>query len=452
MSRETVLLVEDDEAMRESCRQALEQRGFRVLMAPSPIEAEPVLLRENLDIVLTDLRMPHGGGLEVLRASRSAAPDLPVILITAYPSVESAVEAFKGGVIDYVVKPFTSEQLMRAVEGALRVGRACQRSKLLRSVGQGDAGGAEMVGNSPVFRDMLARVRQIAGIEGPVLIQGETGTGKELVARSIHRLSARSAGPFVAVNCAALPDALFEADLFGIEKGAFTGVTVSRPGFLEQAQGGMLFLDGIGDMTPAAQGKLLRCFEDKTCRRVGGTRPYAVDVRVLASSNKNLCEMVRAGRFREDIYYRLASLEVVVPPLRERAQDVPLLAVAFLDRLSAEDKAGRILGFSDEALQMLVDQPWPGNVRELLNAVRKAYVASSGPLIEAADLTRSGAIVPSQPGTSTSARRVAVSDFEREYVVEALRRHGGNVTHAARALGVHRTTLQRLMRKYGLSL
>lgn len=446
---ERILLVEDDEDMRESCRQAQEAAGHVVVEAGSAREAEPILLREEFDLVITDLRMPHGGGEEVLRLVKSISPETPVLVITAYPSVESAVEAFRGGVTDYLLKPFTGDQLVEAIERAMASKHAGDRATLLRRIGSGAADMPEMMGASESFRSMLVTIRRIAPLDGAVLVYGETGSGKELVTSAIHRLSQRSAGPFVIVNCAAIPENLLEAELFGFERGAFTGATGSKAGLFEAADSGSLFLDEVAELSASAQAKLLRCIEGKAVRRIGALHDRPVDARILAATHKDLREEVAGGRFREDLFYRLAVLEVRVPPLRERPEDILSLAADFLDRF--RKKAGRdVIGFSDAALDRLAQHGWPGNVRELQNVIQKALASCATSVIEVDDLQLRSSPAAPMSAAAPDRRRWAIDEYERKHVTEALAQHAGNVTHTARALGVHRTTLQRLIKRLGI--
>jgi DNA-binding NtrC family response regulator len=430
---ETILVVDDDDAMRESCVQALEEAGSPCPSAASPVEAEPIL--PAIDLVITDLRMPDGGGTRVIEVAHSVSPDVPIILITAFPSVESAVDAFKSGVVDYLPKPFSGDQLLSAVEHALRVSRVRDRGELLHRMGPVSTDVPEIIGNSPRMREMLAEVRRVAPFDAPVLIGGETGSGKDLVAKLIHRLSPRAAAPFLAQNCAAMPEGLLEAEIFGHERGAFTGAIAARPGLLEQATPGSLFLD-----------------EWRSRRR----SPRALEAAVAGGdARRSTCGSgdpqeprdEAAPAVREDVA-TLTALEVRVPPLRERVEDIPLLAVHFFEQCRA--RAGRpIVGFEDEALTLLSSHPWPGNVRELQNAIQKMLAHTTGPLIGPEDVLASGA-VPSSPVNEGGPLRTAVHEFERSRLAAVLEEHEGNVTHAARALGIHRTTLQRLMRKLDL--
>ena len=451
---ERILLVEDDEDLRSSCRQVLASAGYEVLEAGDALEAEPIVLREVIDLVITDLRMPHGGGEQVVHVVKSTTPDVPVVVITAYPSVESAVRAFRDGIADYILKPFTGEQLLDAVKRALSTKRADDSSILARRMGATVPELPAMLGGSPAFRAMLAEIRRVAPLEGNVLVTGETGSGKELVARAVHGFSRRASHALVVVNCAAIPENLLESELFGHERGAFTGAVAPKSGLLEEAHEGSLFLDEVAELTASAQAKLLRCLEDKAVRRVGSVRSRPVDARVIAATHKHLPEEVEQGRFREDLFYRLSVLDVRVPPLRDRPEDVLPLAVSFLDKLSKESERS-VVGFTEEALERLMDHAWPGNVRELQNVVQKGFARAEGAVIGADDLVLAhapGASAVAVAGGSTPRRwNKAVAEFEREHVRETLDLHDGNVTHAAKALGVHRTTLQRLMKRLGLA-
>ena len=444
----TLLLVEDDEGMRESCAQALRFDGYAVVECGSAEEAEPHLLQSIVDLVITDLNLPGASGERVVELAAAAAPDVPVIIITAFPSVESAVGALKHGVVDYLIKPFTLDQLVGAVKDAIAAGHARDHAALLKGVRPMEASSPEILGSSEALRAMLTQIRQAAQFDAHVLISGETGSGKELAARAIQRLSPRASKPFVAINCAAIPDTLFDSELFGHVKGAFTGAVSNHRGLLEQADGGTLFLDEIGDLSAPSQAKLLRALDTGTCRRVGGTTSLRVDVRVISATNKDLREEVVAGRFREDMFYRLAALEVDVPPLRERPEDVSLLAQRFLEDLRVN---GAPVGFSDAAIGMLQGYDWPGNIRELHNAIQRIVARARRAIVTTDDIIGSRVLGAHIGGeASPGSRQVAVTGFERQHVASVLATHEGNVTHAARALGVHRTTLQRLMRKYGL--
>ncbi|MBI2059958.1 MAG: sigma-54-dependent Fis family transcriptional regulator [Nitrospirae bacterium] len=437
-SHAKILVVEDDQAMQETCRQALGKVGYETVGATSPREAEPILLKEDIDLVVTDLKMPHGGGQEVLRTARKISPHLPVILITAYPSVQSAVDMFKRGLADYLTKPFTVDQLRQSVRAALQTGHARDRSELLRQVGPSDWEAPGLVGASARARALLAEIRRVAAAEAHVLVSGEAGAGREAVARAIHRFSARSVGPFVVLHCASIED--FPAA--ESRKGGWAGA-------LEQASRGSLFLDEVGDLPREFQPKLLGLGVAR-----GGKIAGSTDARVLAATFKDLREEVRAGRFREDAYYHLAGLDIHVPPLRERLEDVPAIAVAILDRMPGRGESPEIAGFAEEALERLSTYAWPGNLRELENTIRKAVARAEGPLIKAEDLDLGGSLsAASKKGATEKAspRDLAVGEYERKYITSALSDHDGNISHTAIALGVHRTTLQRLMKKHGIT-
>ncbi|MBI2890286.1 MAG: sigma-54-dependent Fis family transcriptional regulator [Nitrospirae bacterium] len=439
-----ILLVEDDEGMRETCRQALERAPYTVLGAASPVEAEPILLREELDLVVTDLRMPHGGGQEVLRAAHRVSPGLPVILITAYPSVESAVEAFKGGVVDYLTKPFTGDQLLDAVGSALRASHARDRADLLRRTNPTDSLLPEWIGDSPAMRALMAEVRRLATVEGNVLILGEIGSGRRMAARALHRFSRRSPVPLVEVTCTGTDTPPFEPEPFRLLRRVALRKGDVTPGLFEQAEGGGLFLAEVGDLSVEAQANLLLAMERVT--------PRKADVRVLASTSRDLSHEVRTGRFREDTLRRLRQIELPVPPLRERTDDIPRLALHFLDRFAKENSKIPVEAFTDDALSLLVEHPWPGNVDELRNTVLKAVAHATGSFISAEDLRRgAGLATPSQAQRKTPHPREAVlGHYEKSYLVRMLEQNGSNITHTARALGIHRTTLQRLVKRYGI--
>lgn len=448
-----ILIVEDDDLMRASCAQALRQsrEQHEILEAPSPREAEMILLREEVDLVVTDLRMPHGGGQEVTRAAKRVSPTLPVIVITAYPSVDSAVDTFKTGVVDYLVKPFTPEQLTEAARSALEAGRAGDRADLLRRRAPAETEFPEMIGHSDRFREFLREIRQAARADGNILISGEVGSGKELTARAIHRFSERAAGPFVSLVTSAVPASLVEDQLFGREKDPKS--QAARPGLLESAQSGFLFVDEAADLPVAALVKLIRAVADRSARRIGGSKPYPCDTRIVAATTRNLGDEARAGRLPQDALLDLAELEIHVPPLRERPEDIPELAIRFLDRFAPQGSRTIIEGFSDDALELLIRYPWPQNVSELKNAVGKIAAGATGRIISVDDVRRSR-VLGDQRITRRrpdAPRESALTQYEKHYLEAMLKRHSGNVTHTALALGVHRTTLQRLIRKLGIT-
>lgn len=448
---EKILIVEDDDYMRDSICQTLQEENYVVLNSSNPVDAERILLREDIDLIITDLKMPHGGGMKVVKLAKNVSPTLPVIMITAYPTVDSAVEAFKSGVTDYLVKPFTIDQLISSVEDVLKISRARDRADLLETLSRKESENNEILGSSEVMKSLLSSIRRIAPIQSNVLILGETGTGKELIAKSIHRLSRRASNPFVVINCAAIPESLFESELLGFEKGSFTGAFAAKAGLMEQAHRGTLFLDEIGELPLASQAKLLRCLEEKSVRRIGGQKNIPVDLRIIAATNKNLKQEVVNRQFREDLFYRIAVLEIEAPSLRSHPQDIPQLAVHYIKTLSPEKWNKVIHGISEEAIEVLLSYQWPGNVRELINSIQKAAAFAKGPLITADDLLNSGAI-PSQEENKLSLepRQRAMDEFEKNYIIQILKKNDWNISRSSKAIGVHRTTLQRLIKRYSI--
>jgi two-component system response regulator AtoC len=394
--------------------------------------------------------MPDMGGLDVLRVAKDVDPEIAVVLITAYPTVETAVEAMKVGAADYLAKPFSAEQLLAAVRLAVEKRSARETHGLLKGQLRRSARLSGIVGESPKMQALVEDVRKAAAVDASVLILGESGSGKELVARAIHDHSRRHARPFVAINCAAIPENLLEAELFGYERGAFTGALVSRAGLLETAEGGTVFLDEISEMSTHLQAKLLRALEERAARRLSGHKVVSFDVRFIAATNRDLHEEVNRERLRRDLFFRLAVIEINVPPLRERREDIPLLTACFLE--ACRTRGGKeISGISPEAMELLTRYAWPGNVRELKNAVERGVAYAAGPVVAAADLPPAVAKgLEPQPPSSYREWKKTVEQLERQYLESALGEHDGNVTRAAQALGIHRSTLQRLMRRLRL--
>ncbi|MFO7157009.1 MAG: sigma-54 dependent transcriptional regulator [Pseudomonadota bacterium] len=446
--RETVLVVDDDPGHLESVLRILEREGLRVLSAPSGENALETLRNEEIRVVVTDLMMPGMSGVALLRAAKAIAPHVEVVLMTAYGTVEAAVEAMKEGADDFLTKPLRRHQLVRTVKKALEKYRLLEENRRLREkVAQLSKVGG-LVGSSPAFRSAMETVRQAAASNATILLLGESGTGKELVARAIHELSPRASGPFVPIDCAAIPESLLESELFGHEAGAFTGATRRKEGRFEKADRGTLFLDEVGEMSPAVQAKLLRAIQEGEFVRVGGTQPVRVDVRIVAATNRDLQQEVREGRFREDLYYRLHVVQIRLPPLRERHGDVPLLAAHFLRRFSEENRR-EFEGFSPEALRALEAYSWPGNVRELENAIERAVVLARGSRIELEDLPETVREAVRQEGATPSDRAIVIpfgtpmEEIERRVIEETLRRTGGDKALAARILGVSTRTIYR---------
>jgi DNA-binding NtrC family response regulator len=444
---ERILVVDDDPSTLELYAEALKRAGYEPLTSDSGQGAEAILQTEAVDAIVVDLRMPNMGGLELLQAAKDTDPNLVAVLMTGYPTVETAVEAMKFGASEYLVKPFSPEQLIRAVRSGLDVRRTKEAHGLLRSQLRRAFGVGGMLGQTQGMQRLFEDVRRAAAVDAAVLILGESGAGKELVARAVHENSPRQGKPFLAINCAAIPENLLESELFGHERGAFTGAVVSRPGLLETAAGGTMFLDEVCDLGVPLQSKLLRALEESSLRRLGGRSVIPLNVRFVAATNRDIHEEVRRGRFREDLFFRLDVIQLQVPPLRDRREDIPLLATSFLESCSAR-LGKQIEGVTAEAMQLLVRYDWPGNVRELKNAVERAVAYAQGPLVTAADLPQ--AVMrdaQTEPPTFRQWKERTLERLERDFLEKALEEHGGNITHAAQALGIHRSTLQRLLRR-----
>ena len=454
-----VLLVEDKESLRRVLRLTLESAGYSVAEAEDARAAAQALARTPVRLVLTDLRMPHGSGLDVLRASKSADPEVPVVLMTAYGSIDEAVQAMKEGAHDFLQKPVDSNHLLLLIERALEHTRLRTENLLLREEWSRRYGFPRIVGESDAIRRAVAETQRVSATDTTVLLLGESGTGKELFARAVHHLSPRRDRPFVAVNCAAIPETLIESELFGHERGSFTGATERRPGKFELASGGTIFLDEIGELPLGAQGKLLRAIEEKVVDRIGGRAPVPVDVRVVAATNRDLQREAEAGEFRRDLYFRLAVFPIRVPPLRERGDDVVLLARHFAAQLGRELRK-REATLSDEAVAALRAHTWPGNVRELENAIERACILADSSVLTPADLGLGAGARDAEgggdtagldlSGTLSEAAERAARLVERRKIAAALRAHEGNKTRAAEELGVSYKTLLTKIKEYGL--
>ena len=432
----TVLVVDDDAAVAVVLASLLRQDGLEAVLAASGEQALQALSSRAFDLVVTDLRMPGIDGLQLLAQVGARFPGLPVIMLTAHGSVPLAVEAMKAGAVDFVLKPFDRQEILYAVRKAMAVAPHEEHPVPAPSAG--------LVGESAPMREAVRLIDRAAQSEATVLLLGESGTGKELAAREVHQRSHRRAGPFVKVHCAALPDALLESELFGYEKGAFTGAACRKPGRVELSEGGTLFLDEMGDVTPAVQVKLLRLLQDRAYERLGGTQTLAADVRFVAATHRNLEEMVKAGQFREDLYYRLNVVPIWLPPLRDRPSDIDRLAQHFCSALAASSGKPP-LALTPGALALLRAARWPGNVRQLQNFIERLIVFSDGPALDVADVERE---LARQPGPARAAGPAAAATLdsrrregEREALQDALSRAQGNRTLAARLLGVSRRTL-----------
>ncbi|MBI4605485.1 MAG: sigma-54-dependent Fis family transcriptional regulator [Planctomycetes bacterium] len=453
-----VLIVEPDRECRSSLLHHLLEEHMQVAEASSIREASSVLEREELDLVFLALRLPDGSGLDLLSRIVSSAPATPVVVITAYSSVPSAVEAMKRGAFDYLAKPVSAEELLVTLRKALETRRLRREMTRITQENVARYGLDAIVGQSPAIHSLRDQIGKLAKTPaGTILIQGESGTGKDLVAKAIHYSSSRAQGPFVPINCSAIPETLLESELFGHESGAFTDARLSKRGLFEVSSGGTVFLDEVAELGHGLQAKLLRFLEDRTFRRVGGTRDIAVDVRVVAATNVNLKDAVAEGRYREDLYYRLQVEPVTVPPLRDRVEDIPLLARSFVEHFNRRFRK-RFEGLSPEALRRLCSYAWPGNVRELKNAIERVMILEDGPTIEAGILVLSDewpvARRSAEPPAAAEAAEECLSleEIELKAVMRALERARGNQSHAARLLGISRDKLRHWVRKHCLAI
>jgi two-component system response regulator HydG len=444
----TLLVADDDPGLRESLERTLTREGYRVVLASDGRAALERVQAGGVDLIVTDLKMPGLTGLELLRAAKAIMPDVDVILLTAFGTVEEAVKAMKDGAYDFLTKPFRREQLIKLIDKALERRELIEQNRALKKQLEDIRAKGQMIGASPSFRRMMTLIEQIADSSATALIQGESGTGKELVARTIHERSARRNGPFVAVNCAALPETLLESELFGYEKGAFTGAAARKEGRFELANAGTLFLDEVGDLSLVTQPKILRVLQEGEFERLGGTRSLQVDVRIVAATNQDVAEMVKEKRFREDLYYRLNVITIRVPPLRERHEDIRVLAQHFL-RVYAAKNGRKLDGFSAEAVERLESYAWPGNVRELENLVERSVVLARKDRIDAEDLPEEVMGVKRPPRDAIlELVGTPLADIERRLLDETLRITGGNKTQAAKLLGIDvRTVARKLERR-----
>ncbi len=449
MTRKTILLVDDDTSHRTMLKANLEAAGYGVVEADDGDRVLPALAGAEVDLILLDLKMKRVDGLEVLELLRREGVYLPVVVLTAFSSVDSAVAAMKAGAFDYVTKPVDIDELKILLERALDFERLQTENELLKKrVGEHFDFG-HIIGRSPAMEELFATLALVAPSDANVLILGESGTGKELVANVLHQNSARRQGPFVAVNCAALQENLLESELFGHEKGAFTGADARRRGRFEQAHGGTLFLDEIGDMALGTQAKILRVLQEGTFERVGGDTTIHADVRILAATHKDLERLVAEGGFRQDLYYRLNVVQVDLPPLRERKEDIPLLAEHFLKRSTAANRKV-IQGFHPSTMARLVAHDWPGNTRELQNCVERAVILCPGETIMPADLPPQLARLEPEGGSAAVSPGATLRDMERELIRVTLEQNGGNRSRTAAQLGIARQTLLNKMKEYGI--
>ena len=452
-----ILVVEDKESLRSMLRKTLEARGYSVEESGDAYEARRKVQADRFLVVLTDLRLPAGSGFDVLQASKEADPQAPVIVMTAFGTVDEAVRAMKEGATDFLTKPVDTEHLLLVLERAMERQRLQTKYVLLKEEYQRRFGLPKLMGEDPALKETMLAVQRAAATDATVLVLGESGTGKELMSRALHQLSARAKGPFVAINCAAIPEALLENELFGHEKGAFTGATGRKIGKAEMAHHGTLFLDEIGDLPLSLQGKILRLVQERQFERVGGVQTLTVDVRVVAATNRDLRAAVAAKEFREDLFFRLSVFPIDIPPLRRRRGDIALLSEAFLERY-ARELGRRALRLSDEARAALQGHSWPGNVRELQNTLERAVILCDGTTIGPEHL-RLGAASSDGPviadvidlsGTLEDVSRRAAERAEEEVLRLAMREADGNRAQAAKRLGLSLSTLGRRLRELGL--
>ncbi|UVT18620.1 MAG: sigma-54-dependent Fis family transcriptional regulator [Nitrospira sp.] len=439
-----ILVVDDDADMRELAHDMLKDRGHQVAMAGSGEEALKRLAEEDYAVVLTDLRMKGMEGLELLAQIKRRDPDISVILMTAFGSVETAVEAMKHGASDYLTKPVRKDELIRVVERVIREASLRREVSRLRKEVRKEYSFHQILGKSKAIQMVFDLIRRVADSPTNVLITGESGTGKELVAKAIHYNSDRKDAPFTPVNCAAIPEQLLESELFGHMRGAFTDAKMDKRGLFEEAQKGTLFLDEISELPLMLQAKILRAIQEKEIRRVGATKPISVDVRIIAATNLNLSEEVKNKRFREDLYYRLNVIELKLPPLRERREDIPLLVDAFLKKCGAV-RGKEVKGVSEAALAMLMDYTWPGNVRELENVIERAVTLSRSEKISPDDLPSAvqGARGERRVLDEAAEKSLPLHELEKEYIKKILEKSGGNKYQTAHTLGIDRKTLYR---------
>lgn len=433
---ETILIVDDDPHMRSALREAIQRMGYRALLAENGQDALTKLDNTPVSMIVTDMKMPKMDGLSLMNEARKRAEDIPILIITGFATVENAVNAMKNGASDYLMKPFSLDTLRKAIESSMAKGRGRKEEDLLSCHSEG-----EIITLSDNMKRQVQLASRVASSDMTVLILGESGTGKELLARYIHMSSNRQKRPLITVNCAAIPDNLLESELFGFEKGAFTGATEKKIGKFELAHKGTILLDEIGEMSATLQAKLLRVLQEKEVDRIGGKQPVSVDVRVIATTNRDLRKEIAEGRFREDLYYRLSVFPIHLPPLRERPEDIPLLAKHFLRRFSRKlDKD--VTGFTDRAIEFLTARQWRGNVRELENAVHRAVLLSRSRVIDVDDFMFNENLSESVTHTGR------IKDMEMEMILKTLQETKGNKTKAAKLLGVSVRTIRNKLNEY----
>lgn len=455
----TVLIVEDEPKMARLLELTLAKEGYSTRAAADAEAGLNLMRQEPVDVVLTDLKLPGMDGLEFLQAVKRTNADIPVVVMTAFGTVETAVEAMKAGASDYVLKPFALDEMKLIVRKELDVHRLRQENRSLREALGRRYEFSNIIGSSARMQEVLGTVDRVAPTNATVLLGGESGVGKDLIARAIHQHSRRASGPFIKINCTAIPENLLESELFGYEKGAFTGAIAAKPGKFELADKGTMFLDEIGDVPPAIQVKLLRVLQEREFERLGGTRTLKVDVRLLAATNRDLRAALEQGTFREDLYYRLNVVPIDIPPLREHREDIPALVEHFIRRLAPES-GKTITEITPAALKLLMDFHWPGNVRELENIIARAVALSTGTVIDVGDirldlyhprlLADANASGDNSAPSPFPPNGMTLEQYEDEIIREALRRSAGNKSQAARMLGLSRNTLRYRLSKMGV--
>lgn len=448
--RKTILLIEDDRNTRNGVAKLLRHK-YEIVIAEDGARGINVLQRNNFDLVLTDIQMPGANGMDVLAECTKKNPAIPCVLITAYGSIETAVDAIKAGAYDFISKPIDVSKLEVTIERALESKELKEENTSLKKQIDEKYGVKNIIGSSPKMMEILETVKQVAPAKATILILGESGTGKELIAKAIHNLSGRK-GAFIPVHCAALPSALLESELFGHERGAFTGASEQRKGRFELADGGTIFLDEIGEIDQLVQVKLLRILETKTFERVGGAVLTKTDARIVAATNKNLVTLVKEGKFREDLFFRLNVLSIELPPLRERKEDIPLLVKNFIDFYSKENMK-KIEGISEDAMNVISNYDWPGNIRELRNCIERMVVLCREKVLQTSNIPQNiteKIILGSSLNKAASTGELNIENNEKSLIIQALDETNGNRTMAAEKLGISRRTLHRKLNEYGL--
>ncbi|MCE5243922.1 MAG: sigma-54 dependent transcriptional regulator [Syntrophobacteraceae bacterium] len=459
---EKVLIIDDEKDMLMLLQRILSDKiPHQVITENDPLKVSDLLRKEDFSLIVTDLKMPQLNGIQVLEMAKSRDPDIPVVVMTAYGTIESAIEATRKGVFDYITKPFRKERIVHVVQQALKWRQLRKENTLLREKLEASTGSRLLIGTSKAMQNLQRQIDKVAGTSATVLITGESGTGKELVARAIHQFSRRSDKTFIPVNCSAIPESIIESELFGHMRGAFTGAVKDKKGLVEESNHGTLFLDEIGDLSPSMQVKLLRLLQEGEYKPIGSNAIRKVDIRFLAATNQVLLDRIRRGDFREDLFYRLNVINIHLPPLRDRVDDIPLLAAHFLEKHNALHGKS-VKKIEHKAMDYLVVRDWPGNVRELENLIERGVIMSASETLLIEDLTSSDApdtkCAPCVPSSSDDifdmpfkeAKDKLLEEFQTEYISRILARHAGNVSQAARESGLKRQYLHRLMRETNL--